>query len=262
MIYTRSSFYFGHTVTNDNRAISFSEDGINELIAELRIGNYSLEGYVKEIKRAMNEVSGGNNYNATVDRATRFITITGDAPFTLYTQTASIILISAFMMMGFNDLQDLTGLASYTGQFGSGEVYRPQFFLQDFQDFRFNQRSAAASVNQSASGLVEVVSYGNVKTMTCNIKYINEYPQTHNSPFENDLDAVNNILTFLEYLITKGRVEFMPDRDDPNEYSECILESASGGADGTAFELRELYAQSLNGYFETGSLKFRKIEEL
>jgi hypothetical protein len=262
MIYTKSKFYYGHTVTADNRAISFSEDGINELIAEIKIGNYSLSAYVQEIKRAMNEVSGGNNYEVALDRATRIITISGDNPFTLYTQTASIILISAFQMMGFNDAQDLTGFNSYSGQFGSGSVYLPQFFLQDFQDFRFNQKTASANVNQSASGLVEVVSYGNIKLMSCNIKYINDYLQPDNSIFENNPTAINDTLTFLEYLITKGRVEFIANRDDSNEYVECILDSTSREQNGTAFELRELYSQGLNGYFETGLLKFRKIEEI
>jgi hypothetical protein len=262
MIYTKSKFYYGHTVTADNRAISFSEDNVNELIAELKIGNYSLTSYAQEVRRAMNEVSGGNNYEVSLDRNTRILTISGDNPFTLLTQTASIILISAFRMMGFNDLQDLTGLNSYSGQFGSGDVYAPQFFLQDYQDFRFNQKTASANVNQSASGLVEIVSYGNVKLMSCNIKYINTYTQPDNSIFENNPNAIDETLTFLEYLITKGRIEFIADRDDANEYIECILDSTSKEQNGTAFELRELYSQGLNGYFETGLLRFRKIEEI
>jgi hypothetical protein len=262
MIYTKSKFYYGHTVTADNRAISFSEDNVNELIAELKIGNYSLTSYAQEVRRAMNEVSGGNNYEVSLDRNTRILTISGDNPFTLLTQTASIILISAFRMMGFNDLQDLTGFNSYSGQFGSGDVYAPQFFLQDYQDFRFNQKTASANVNQSASGLVEIVSYGNVKLMSCNIKYINTYTQPDNSIFENNPNAIDETLTFLEYLITKGRIEFIADRDDANEYTECILDSTSKEQNGTAFELRELYSQGLNGYFETGLLRFRKIEEI
>jgi hypothetical protein len=262
MIYTKSKFYYGHTVTADNRAISFSEDNVNELIAELKIGNYSLTSYAQEVRRAMNEVSGGNNYEVSLDRNTRILTISGDNPFTLYTQTGSIILISAFRMMGFNDLQNLTGFNSYSGQFGSGDVYAPQFFLQDYQDFRFNQKTASANVNQSASGLVEIVSYGNVKLMSCNIKYINTYTQPDNSIFENNPNAIDETLTFLEYLITKGRIEFIADRDDANEYVECILDSTSKEQNGTAFELRELYSQGLNGYFETGLLRFRKIEEI
>ena len=262
MIYTKSKFYYGHTVTADNRAISFSEDNVNELIAELKIGNYSLTSYAQEVRRAMNEVSGGNNYEVSLDRNTRILTISGDNPFTLLTQTGSIILISAFRMMGFNDLQDLTGFNSYSGQFGSGDVYAPQFFLQDYQDFRFNQKTASANVNQSASGLVEIVSYGNVKLMSCNIKYINTYTQPDNSIFENNPNAIDETLTFLEYLITKGRIEFIADRDDANEYVECILDSTSKEQNGTAFELRELYSQGLNGYFETGLLRFRKIEEI
>jgi hypothetical protein len=235
---------------------------VNELIAELKIGNYSLTSYAQEVRRAMNEVSGGNNYEVSLDRNTRILTISGDNPFTLLTQTGSIILISAFRMMGFNDLQDLTGFNSYSGQFGSGDVYAPQFFLQDYQDFRFNQKTASANVNQSASGLVEIVSYGNVKLMSCNIKYINTYTQPDNSIFENNPNAIDETLTFLEYLITKGRIDFIADRDDANEYVECILDSTSKEQNGTAFELRELYSQGLNGYFETGLLRFRKIEEI
>jgi hypothetical protein len=262
MIYTKSSFYYGHTVTSDNRSIPFTEDFVNELVAELKIGNYSLDSYVKEIKRAMNEVSGGNNYEVALDRSTRIITISGDNDFELLCQSSGLVLVSAFRMMGFDDLSDKTGSNSYGGQFGSGNVYLPQFYLQDFQDFRFNQRTSSANVNQTASGLVEVVSYGNVKSMMCNIKYINNYEQPKNSVFNNNQNGINDALDFMEYLITKGRVEFIPDLQNSNDYAECILESSAASDNGTAFDLRELYSQGLNGYYETGVLKFRKIEEI
>jgi protein involved in sex pheromone biosynthesis len=64
----------------------------------------------------------------------------------------------------------------------------------------------------------------------------------------------------MQYLINKYEVEFMPDKDNPDDFYRVVLESASGNSKGTGYKLEEQYGRGLVGYFETGILKFRVIE--
>ena len=80
------------------------------------------------------------------------------------------------------------------------------------------------------------------------------------SELENDSSGVVNALAFLNYAITKAPLEFIPDRSNPSTYQECILESTPESQDGLAFKLKELYSINLSGYYETGTLTFRRID--
>jgi hypothetical protein len=112
---------------------------------------------------------------------------------------------------------------------------------------------------ESTSGQVEAVSFGTKKIMDANFTFITNIVQRSTSPIEHDTDGYESAIDFLEYAITKGDMEWMADRDTPATYTKVILESTPSDRDGLGFELNELYAKGLPGYYETGILKFREI---
>jgi hypothetical protein len=258
-IKTYSAFTYGHTVTDDNKFINFNE-GSGELLAELDIGSYTLDAYKDEIARAMNDVIGSTvTYTVTLDRSTRRLTINGDASFDLLVSSGSNLGADAFSLMGFTGA-DLTGLSSYEGDSASGFYFEPQFMLQNYVDFEDNIKTTAASVNESASGNVEVVSYGTVNYMECNITLQTNIAQAEGSYLKNDPQGYDNLRAFLKYLITKAPVEFIPDIDTPTNFKDCLLESSKDASNGVNIKIKELYTKGFAEYYESGLLTFRELK--
>jgi hypothetical protein len=256
-ITTRSQWYFGQFISETNFAIDIEESG-NPIAASLNPGDYSLTNFATEIARALNNSGALNTYTVTVDRDTRAYTISADGPFDILPITGPRAGLSGWQVIGFD--ADQTGASSYTGG-GSGSVYRPQFLLQDYVPSENDQGSQEASVNDSASGNTEVVSFGSVKFMSCNIRYITEQPMGYKAPIENNQNAVSEARDFLLYLTQKRIVEFMPDRETPATFESMILESTRQSSQGTRFQLQERFANNLPNYYDTGLLRFRIVEE-
>jgi hypothetical protein len=114
-------------------------------------------------------------------------------------------------------------------------------------------------VNKSASGRVQVQNFGKEYFTKFNITMITDIEQG-NSPIRTNKNAINEVLHFMEWLILKAPVEFMYDENNVEEFETLILESSNSGSEGTGFELRELYDRGMLGYYETGELKFRRID--
>lgn len=255
-IKTYSAFVYGHTVTDDNKYINFSE-GSGELSAEIEIGSYTLDAYRDAVGLALNG-AGSLDYTVTVDRATRKLTVSASANFDLLIASGFQLSISAFPLMGFTGA-DLTGQASYQGDISSGRYFEPQLFLQSFVDFKDNVKTLDASVNQSASGAVEVVSYGTVKFMECNITLQTNIPQGKGSVLKSDVAGYDNLRSFLSYCITKAPIEFIPDVNAPSIYTDCLLESTRESKDGVDFTVKELYSRGFSEYYESGLITFREL---
>jgi hypothetical protein len=256
-IFKYSAFTYGHTVTEDNQWINFSENGVDELSAQIDIGAYTLATFANKIAQAMNEV-GTLNYTCTIDRETLKLTISADSNFWLYVTTGTNVSISAYGLMGFTT--DRSNVNNQEGDKVSGFVYEPQTPLQKFVDFQDNVKFNQSSVNESASGVVEVVSYGTVRMMECEIPLITDIiPQLY---IKEDANGLEKARSFMLYAISKAPMEFIPDYSDGNKsnnITECILESTPEDKNGTAFKLKEQYAKKLVGYFSTGKLMFREI---
>lgn len=257
-IFNYSAFTYGHTITENNQWINFSENGVDELSAQLPIGSVTLDNYANRVAQAMNEV-GTLNYTCTVNRETLKLTIQGDSEFELYVTNGTNVSISAYGLMGFTT--NRSGASSYESDVISGFVYEPQTPLQRYVDFQDNVRSNQSSVNESASGVVEVVSFGQVETMECEIPLITDItPQLY---IKENANGVSDARNFLIYAITKSPIEFIPNYTNGNKannITECILESTPEDRNGTAFKLKEQYARKLVGYYTTGLLTFRKLK--
>lgn len=255
-IFTYSAFNYGHKITGDNQSINFSENGVDELTATIPVGGYTLGTFVNALSLALNKV-GALEYSVTLDRTTRKITISATGSFELWVVTGSLINISSFPLMGFTGT-DRVGLSTYESDSPSGYQYSPQFLLQNFTDFQDEQRKAEASISVTASGRVQVASYGEVKTMTANITLATDIP--NQVAIRENLNGVSDLRDFMSYLIDKNPIEFIPDENNPDIFTKCLLEKTSESSEGVGFKLKELYSRNLTGYFETGDLQFRQID--
>jgi len=255
-IATRSSFFYGHIITGINRSLDFKE-GSNNFSAFLDTKAYSLTEFATEIERVMN-IAGDQEYVVTIDRFTRQISISASLAFELLVSTGVTLGTSVFPLMGFTN-GDRTGANTYQSESGSGFEYRPQFLLQDYIDFEDWQDAQSSSISESAEGLVQVTSFGIVKFMQCNITYISDITHGSDSFIENNQNAVSESREFLKNITQKGSIEFIPNREDPNIFTKCILEKTKLSKDGTGFRLYELMNKKLNDRYETKILNFRKV---
>ena len=251
MLNTMSKWYYGHYIDSTNNTLPFN-DGTDRT-ATLNVGDYSLTEFVTEIARALNAASS-LTFSASVDRSTRRITITGSSNFELQTTTGASA--NPFSLMGFSGA-DKTGANNYTGAAASGSEFKPQLKLQKYIAFGDEQLASYSNVAKSASGAVEVVSFGTDDFMTCEVAY-----QTNNtvtgSIIENQTNGLDNLRTFLQYAVNKRKLEFIPDRDTPATFFKTILESTNASGDGTGYRLNE-YLGIMPGFFSSGTLRFRKL---
>jgi len=255
---TYSSFSYGHNVTIDNNQLPFSENGVDELIGQLRSGGYTIESLATEMARAMNDI-GTFNYTATVDKTNGLITVVGDSPFFLYVTSSTLSSISAYEILGFTT--ERSGLSTYEGDIRSGKLFEPQFLLQSYVDFVNNQKANNVTVQESASGKIQVVKYGDVNFMECNITLQTNIAQGKGSVIKNDVAGYDNLLDFMQYVVTKNPIEFYKDIDDPDNTSiDCLLEKTPADSKGTGFKLKELYSRGFADWWETGIISFREIK--
>ncbi len=248
---TRSLFYYGQTISAANYALDFNEGGL-EIQASLRIGSYSLTELAVEIQDAMNAV-GGQVYTVTVNRTTRQITISAPGTFALLAQTGTRTGVGVWVTAGFTTTSNKTGTNTYTSENGSGSEYRPQAVLKDYigpDDFKVKE---FAKVNVAASGAVQVVEFGTGNRIEMNIWLVSD--RTNAAPtVEVQANAVANTRLLLDFMITKGKFEFMPNRATPGVYSKCILEKSPESAQGTSYILEEMKAKD---FYQTGRLQLR-----
>lgn len=251
MLSTMSKWYFGHFIDSTNNVLSFN-DGTAKT-AVLNVGDFSLTEFATEVARAMNAASS-LTFTVSINRTTRLMTVSAGSTFELSVTSGSSS--NPYTLMGFTGA-DKTGANTYTGAVASGSEFKPQLKLQKFINFGDEQIASYSNVAKSASGSVEVVSFGTDDFMTCEIAY-----QTNNdttgSAIENQANGLDNLRTFLQYAVNKRKLEFIPDRDTPASFTKCILESTNASSDGTGYRLNE-YLGRMPGFFSSGTLKFRKM---
>lgn len=253
---THSRFYYGFDVDSTNSSLDFSEGG-PELQATLRTGSYTLSEFVVEIERAL-DAAGGQDYSVSVARATRKITISAPGVFELLVSTGSRVGSSVYGLAGFSGA-DKTGASSYVGGSGAGSEYSTQFVLQSFISSEDWRSAAEAVVNKSASGRVEVITFGTEKFTEFEFIFVTDIVQS-GGPIRNNATGVIDLRNLLRFMTTKATFEFMPDEDAADTFESLILESSPSEKDGVGYRLRELFDRGLPGYYQIGPLKFRVIE--
>jgi hypothetical protein len=255
MIRTWSKFNYGHTIDTQNQFICFSE-GAGELVGTIPVGNYTLGEFADAVQDAFNG-AGDLTYTVTLSRATNRLTIAASGNFTILLDTGTVSA-TAYELMGFSQIVDLTGDDSYTGESPSGSEYFPQFYLQSYVPPENWIESVDATVNKSADGRVEVVRFGLERKMEMDIKFITNLPMD-GVIIRNNPTGLARALDYLSYVSQKKKFEFIPDTLNPSTFHKVILEKAPGYDKGTGFKLRELFGQNLPDVYETGVITLRVI---
>lgn len=254
---TKSKFYYGWEVTSSNRYIDFY-DGTSTLQAVLTLGTYTTTELAAEVALQLNTLAA-ITFTVSLNRSNRRFTIASGSNFSLLFSTGSQAGQSAASLLGFA-ASDFTSASTYTSSSNTGYEYTPQFYLQSYKPTDNNRKAIDAVVNKSASGVIEVIKFGNERFMSCEILFITNLRQDTGSIIESDDTAVESYISFIEWATDRGKIEFMPDRSDVSVYQDFILESTESSGDGLDYELNELYDRGLANYYRSGALKFRLLE--
>jgi len=253
-IKTLSAFWYGIRITNENKYIDFDE-GSGELIAVLNLGDYSHTEFAVEIARAM-KVAGTQNYSCSLNRVTRKLTIYAPLAFDLLTNSGSHTSNAAWDMIGMDTVADKTGLSSYLADSQTGIEYITQYPVDKYTSPEHSLVKEYSSVNVAASGVTQAVHFGDGSRPQMNIRVITDKIGLKIDPFFENANGIDAALDLMKYLITKGKVEFMPDKDQTTVFYKLILESTREARDGTDFTLKNM---KVPDFYETGDLVFRKV---
>lgn len=252
-----SKFYYVTPVTEDNFALAFTENDIDEIVASVEIGRYTVTELGLAIQDALNTF-GDNSYEVEFDRQTRKYTITSDDNFKILAGTSPTQAVGIYELIGFN-LADTAFTTVLESNNEVGSVFAPVFYLQDFKDSSNNRGSISGVKNVSASGQVEVVKFGNQRFIEFDVRF-----QTNGLitgyPFKTDNLGVDNLRDFMEFVTEIYPIEFMVNDQDLNNFKKLLLESTASSNEGLGFDLRERYDLNLPNFFDSGNLKFRLIE--
>jgi hypothetical protein len=203
--------------------------------------------------------AGGQTYTVAVDRDTRKFTISAAAPFELLITSGSHVGTTAFGLAGFSGA-DTASATSHESANGAGSVYTTQFILQSYIAPEHYRNSTYGTVNKSASGKIEVVSYGIESFVQAEIKYANDN-DNGGSVIRYNPTGVADLTALMVFLTKKAPLEFIPDEDDTGTFISVVLESTPDDAKGLKFKLKEMYGDGLPGYFQTGALTFRVLDD-
>lgn len=253
-IKTLSQFYYGHFVDKQEHFISIDE-GAGEIIVNLTPSGYTFFEQGVELQRALNASLVTQVYTVTTDRSTRKYTISAPSNFSILAGTGAYAGSLAYTQLGLN-IVDKTGANSYVSDFSTGTVYRPQLPFFSYAPSNLREGSIQATQDESGSGAVQVVSFGSINIMEADIKYVTNRKDKPDI-IEYDADAVESCMQFLSYLRQKNRVEFMPDRDDPDTFERLLLTKSS--VSGTGLEVKLSEMSGIQDYYETNPLTFRVI---
>jgi hypothetical protein len=254
---TFSKFYFGTEITLTSSSIDINEGG-GELSGNLDLGVYSLTGLAAELQQELNAI-GTNTYTVTFNRDSRVFTVSADASFDLLISTGTNSSSGAYSVFGFTGGADLVSQTSYVGPSGAGSEYVTQFPPQNYVAPNFRKEKGDASVNQSAAGLVEVISFGDVRFIEMDLNFITDI-QMDGKVIGNNSTGVQDAIDFLTFAIKRGAIEFMPSRDDSATFYQTILDSTPEDGKATKFTLKEETGKNLPGIYRTGKLTFRIVE--
>lgn len=253
---TKCKFYYGIEITTDNNELDFSE-GSGELSIFIPIGVYSPQEIALKLASLLTN-AGSQTYSCSFNRSTRKLTISATSNFSILIATGTHSATTLYQTLGYTGGANLTGANSYLAPSTIGYEFVPQFYLLDYIPLEHNVRSVQASINETASGQVEVIRYGTKRFMECSMELITNKPFQGSDFWTSSTTGLDDALNFLGFATQKSKIEFMPNKDDVNTYSTLILESTESDASGIGFKLLEQLDYG-NGYYKTGKLVFREV---
>lgn len=257
---TRSKFWYGPELSSTEIFFQFKEGMGPVLTATFVPKVYTPELIAQALASAMNAV-GTQIYTVNVDRSTRKLFIDSDTQdFTILSFSNPLDQVAIYQKLGFDTQMDIE-VVSGVGHLADntiGTEYLPQFYLLDYVPSSRNQDVIDSTINESGSGVVEVITFGLKKMVEFTIDYINDY-SNGDSIIETNPTAVADAEAFMANVVKKSAIEFMPDRDTPSEYAFLRIETTQASSKGLGFKLIEKTGEGLTDYYTTGLLKFREV---
>jgi hypothetical protein len=159
-------------------------------------------------------------------------------------------------MAGFGTGANLTGSTSYLAGAITGKRYDPQYILKDYISDEDSLVKESGTVNDTPSGLVQQISFGDGSRIEMGIHVITNKTGLKNANFVENVNGKADALDFMAYLLNKGKVEFMPDKATPSQFVKCYLESTKQDKDAKRFTLLNM---KVPDFYESGTLIFRKV---
>lgn len=253
---TKSKFYFGIEITQDNNTLDFDE-GSGEISIIIPVGIYSPKQISDKIASLLT-AAGTQTYLCVFNRSTRKLSISSVANFDILILSGTNASTTLYTVLGFTGGVDLTGSSSYIAPSVTGYEYVPQFYILDYVPLEHNVKSVQASINETGSGAIEIIRYGTKRFMECSIELITNNKFLGDSIWSYSSTGIEDTLRFLGYATQKSRVEFMPDGSDVASYSSLILESTESDSNGIGFKLLEQLEYGV-GYYKTGKMVWREV---
>jgi len=262
MIDTYSAFYYGYTITAQPYSGYLNiDEGAGEITVSVPVGSYTLQTLAEAIRSALLS-QATLEYEVTVDRLTRKLTISAPSAFDLLTSSGSNVGTSIWSLIGFSTDADKTGALSYTSDSASGDAYFPQFPLQSYVSDEDLQSYNQSTKNVASDGTtVEVINFGTARFIEMDIKFITSRTDVADGVLiKKNSRGLEDARRFLQDLTQLNEFEFMPDRSSPGTYKRCIVERMPEFESGTGYRLRELFNENLRDIYETGIIRLRVIE--
>lgn len=257
-ITTNSLFYYGTTVTAENRSLDFDEGG-PEIQATLNVGSYTPTDFAAEVQRAM-RAAGSQLYTVTLNRSTRKLTFV--APLggaNLRSNTGTRVGTGVWTTAGVSTASDHSMNTDHVATNGAGLAYKTQWPVSDYLSFDDNLVKEQGTVSTTPSGISQVIHFGDGSRAEMNIRLItneNLFQACNGESFVYNANGIDDAKSLMSYLVSKGRVEFMPDADAPNSFVKCFLESTPDDRQGLRYRLRNMNTPDV---YETGVITLRKV---
>ena len=201
---------------------------------------------------------GSLDFTISFNRTTRKFTISSTSDFSLLFSTGPNAAQSTASLLGYT-ATDKTAASSYLAENVSGFEYSTQFYIQSYKDTSTNRKAIDGTVNKSASGVIEVIKFGNERFMEGEFLFITNIIQESISIIRTNSTGREDFIQFIEWCTEKAPIEFIKNENDPSTFQTLVLESTPSDSKGLDYDLIEMYDRGLAQYYRSGVLKFRLI---
>lgn len=244
-----SRFLYGYEVTVNNASLDFRAVALGPVLqATLTLGYYSLTSLMEEVKRQMQAVDPARVYTVSADRSVaggtqvRITIQTNGAYLDLLFASGPRTFTNCAALLGYL-VVDRTGSTSYQSQGTSGIVVITSLYGYNFLGTDHLRRNFG-SVNVSASGQKETITFGLQKFWQVQFKFIPA------------LEWTTNWVSLMTWMIRQRRIEFCPEITSPNTIFEGTLETTGEDGKGLAYRGTEMLPEYPN-YYDAGLMRFR-----
>lgn len=232
---SKSLLTYGIQITNLNNAIDWMQAGGGTVFsAFVPPGFYSVSELVVLITSILNSADASQAYLCSVNRAVaggtqNRITISASVFLSLLFASGPNAANTIAPVLGFA-LTDRTGSLTYTGITNSGTLLLSTLAGYNFIPPTMFKKVFGAK-NVSASGVKDAITFPIQRFTQVQFKY------------ETTARVESDWQPFLDWAMQQYPYDFTPQISDPTTVYSVTLETVQGGADGMAYQLKEMLPQ-------------------